>query len=33
MFKEIGGFDAIIATSGYGKWGSIDEHTIQDFHD
>ncbi len=33
MFKEIGGFDAVIATSGYGKWGSIDEHTIQDFHD
>lgn len=33
IFKEIGGFDALIATSGYGKWGSIDEHSIQDFHD
>ncbi|TKG97024.1 short chain dehydrogenase [Puteibacter caeruleilacunae] len=33
MFKEIGGFDSLIATSGYGKWGSIDEHSIQDFHD
>lgn len=33
MFKEIGGFDALISTSGYGKWGSIDEHSIQDFHD
>ncbi|MCL3780670.1 short chain dehydrogenase [Prolixibacteraceae bacterium JC049] len=33
MFKEIGGFDALIATSGYGKRGSIDEHSIQDFHD
>jgi NAD(P)-dependent dehydrogenase (short-subunit alcohol dehydrogenase family) len=33
LFKEIGGFDALIATSGYGKWGSIDEHSIQDFHD
>jgi len=33
MFEQIGGFDALIATSGYGKWGSIDEHSIQDFHD
>ncbi|NOU58300.1 short chain dehydrogenase [Marinifilum caeruleilacunae] len=33
MFKEIGGFDALISTSGYGKWASIDEHSIQDFHD
>ncbi|WP_272149696.1 short chain dehydrogenase [Tenacibaculum aiptasiae] len=33
MFKEIGSFDVLIATSGYGKWGSIEEHTIQDFHD
>lgn len=33
MFKEIGSFDALIATSGYGKWGSIDDHTIQDFYD
>nr|BFF38490.1 short chain dehydrogenase [Tenacibaculum mesophilum] len=33
MFKEVGSFDALIATSGYGKWGSINEHTIQDFHD
>lgn len=33
MFKEIGSFDVLIATSGYGKWGSIDEHSIQDFHD
>lgn len=33
MFKEINGFDALISTSGYGKWGSIDEHSIQDFHD
>lgn len=32
MFKEIGAFDALITTSGYGKWGSIDEHSIQDFH-
>lgn len=33
MFKEIDAFDALITTSGYGKWGSIDEHSIQDFHD
>jgi NAD(P)-dependent dehydrogenase (short-subunit alcohol dehydrogenase family) len=33
MFKQVGAFDALIATSGYGKWGSIDEHSIQDFHD
>jgi NAD(P)-dependent dehydrogenase (short-subunit alcohol dehydrogenase family) len=33
LFKEIGNFDALITTSGYGKWGSIDEHSIQDFHD
>lgn len=33
MFQEVGSFDALIATSGYGKWGSIDEHSIQDFHD
>lgn len=33
MFQEINGFDALISTSGYGKWGSIDEHSIQDFHD
>lgn len=33
MFKSVGSFDALIATSGYGKWGSIDEHTIQDYHD
>ena len=33
MFREVGGFDAIITTSGYGKWGRIDEHSIQDFHD
>lgn len=33
MFKVVGGFDALIATSGYGKWGSIDDHSIQDFHD
>jgi len=33
MFKQIGGFDALISTSGYGKWGSMDEHNIQDFHD
>ncbi|MCO7184824.1 short chain dehydrogenase [Tenacibaculum sp. XPcli2-G] len=31
--KSIGGFDALIATSGYGKWGNIEEHSIQDFHD
>ncbi|WP_053056687.1 hypothetical protein [Tenacibaculum mesophilum] len=31
--KSIGGFDALIATSGYGKWGNIHEHSIQDFHD
>lgn len=33
LFKAIGNFDALITTSGYGKWGSIDEHSIQDFHD
>jgi len=33
MFKEIGSFDVLIATSGSGKWGTIDDHTIQDFHD
>ncbi len=33
MFKTIGHFDALIATSGSGKWGTIDEHSIQDFHD
>ncbi|MCT4613743.1 MAG: short chain dehydrogenase [Marinifilaceae bacterium] len=33
MFKKIGSFDALISTSGYGKWGSIDEHSIQDYHD
>ncbi|MCG8582178.1 MAG: short chain dehydrogenase [Bacteroidales bacterium] len=33
MFKSIGSFDALIATSGYGKWGTIDEHSISDFHD
>jgi NAD(P)-dependent dehydrogenase (short-subunit alcohol dehydrogenase family) len=33
MFRSVGPFDALIATSGYGKWGSIDEHTIQDYHD
>lgn len=33
MFKKVGGFDALIATSGYGKWGSIDDHSIQDFRD
>lgn len=32
-FEKIGNFDALIATSGYGKWGSIDDHSIQDFHD
>jgi NAD(P)-dependent dehydrogenase (short-subunit alcohol dehydrogenase family) len=32
MFKSIGAFDALIATSGYGKWGSIEEHSINDFH-
>ncbi len=31
--SKIGGFDALIATSGYGKWGSLDEHSVQDFHD
>jgi NAD(P)-dependent dehydrogenase (short-subunit alcohol dehydrogenase family) len=33
MFKSVGPFDALIATSGYGKWGSMDEHSIQDYHD
>ncbi|MDC1105095.1 short chain dehydrogenase [Prolixibacteraceae bacterium] len=33
MFKKIGSFDALITTSGYGKWGTIDEHSIQDYHD
>jgi NAD(P)-dependent dehydrogenase (short-subunit alcohol dehydrogenase family) len=33
MFKSAGPFDALIATSGYGKWGSMDEHRIQDYHD
>ncbi|WP_430814777.1 short chain dehydrogenase [Carboxylicivirga sp. RSCT41] len=33
LFKKIGGFDALITTSGYGKWGSMDEHSIPDFHD
>jgi len=33
LFKKTGGFDALIATSGYGKWGTIDEHSISDFHD
>lgn len=32
-FAQIGAFDVLIATSGYGKWGTIDEHSIQDFHD
>ena len=33
LFKKINGFDALVATSGYGKWGSLNEHSIQDFHD
>ncbi len=33
MFKETGGFDVLIATSGYGKWGSMEEHSIRDFHE
>lgn len=33
IFKSIGHFDGLIATSGYGKWGTMDEHTIQDYHD
>jgi NAD(P)-dependent dehydrogenase (short-subunit alcohol dehydrogenase family) len=33
MFKLIGKFDILIATSGYGKWGTLEEHTINDFHD
>lgn len=33
MFQSVGSFDALIATSGYGKWGSMEEHSIQDFHD
>jgi NAD(P)-dependent dehydrogenase (short-subunit alcohol dehydrogenase family) len=33
MFRSVGPFDVLIATSGYGKWGSIDEHSIQDYHD
>lgn len=33
MFKSVGPFDVLIVTSGYGKWGSIDEHSIQDYHD
>ncbi|MCI1720724.1 MAG: short chain dehydrogenase [Bacteroidales bacterium] len=33
MFKAVGSFDALIATSGYGKWGSMEDHTIQDYHD
>ncbi|BDD06906.1 short chain dehydrogenase [Aureibacter tunicatorum] len=33
MFQAIGGFDVLIAASGYGKWGTLEEHSIQDFHD
>lgn len=33
MFEELGSFDVLIATSGTGKWASIDDHTINDFHD
>ena len=33
MFEQVGGFDVLIAASGYGKWGALDEHTIQDYHD
>jgi len=33
MFESVGPFDALIATSGYGKWASIENHTIQDYHD
>jgi short-subunit dehydrogenase len=33
LFNAIGGFDALIATSGYGKWGTLDEHSIQNYHD
>lgn len=33
MFEKTGKFDVLISTSGYGKWGSLEEHSIQDFHD
>ena len=33
MFKSIGGFDALISASGYGKWASMDELSLQDYHD
>lgn len=33
IFKIIGPFDGLIATSGYGKWGTMDEHSVQDYHD
>lgn len=33
MFQQVGKFDILIATSGYGKWGPLDQHAIQDFHD
>lgn len=32
-FIAIGGFDALISTSGYGKWASMDELSTQDYHD
>lgn len=33
IFKRIGYFDGLIATSGYGKWGTMDEHSLQDYLD
>ncbi|BDD09310.1 short chain dehydrogenase [Fulvitalea axinellae] len=32
-FRKIGSFDALISAGGYGKWGSLEEHSLQDFHD
>jgi len=32
MFKRIGKFNALISTSGFGRWASMDEMSIQDYH-
>lgn len=27
FFKSVNGFDTLVATNGYGKWGTIDKHS------
>ncbi len=32
MFDTVGEFDALICTGGYAKWGTMDEHTPEDYN-